>query len=241
MSARVDGSEGRRCAAHPRAGRSLVELVLVFWLFGLVLTAVGRFAARQHALAEAQQERVRWAEAVRTAALVLGSELRVLSSEDIVTATDSLRLRAMRGSGAVCGIGDGNILVRYRGIRLPDPSKDSLLLLDGSGGERPHRLVEVVERPDCGGSLSLRLDPVPELAHGFAIVYETGAYHLADAALRYRLGNSGRQPLTEEVFRDPRFQFGERPPRALLPAGPTLGRVEGRGAMLLLHRLNELP
>lgn len=196
-----------------RRGSSLAELVLVAWMFALVLAAVARFATAQGRLSAEQRDRTRAAEAVRAASLILEAELRQLTPSDVVAvAAESVRIRAMRGSGAVCGVEGAALLVRYRGVRLPNPAKDSLLLVTGSDGEeRPHFAVtEVAWDAACGGALRLGLDVgpagVPPPHAGLALIYETGAYHLSDGALRYRAGGAGRQPLTEAVFAGPGFR-----------------------------------
>lgn len=185
-----------------RRGSSLAELVLVAWLFALVLAALARFASAQGRLVAAQQDRTRAAEAVRTASLVLGGELRYLTAADIVApAAESLRVRAVRGSGVVCGTDGTDILVRYRGARLPNPRKDSLILVAaGQPAEAPPLAVTgVVADEACGGSLRLTLSGPALPSRAVALVYETGTYHLADDALRYRAPGAGRQPLTEAV------------------------------------------
>lgn len=194
-----------------RRGSSLAELVLVAWLFALVLAALARFAGVQGRLIAAQQDRTRAAEAVRTASLVLGGELRYLTAADIVApAAESLRVRAVRGSGVVCGTDGNDILVRYRGARLPNPRKDSLILVAaGEPAEAPPLALTGVAADDaCGGSLRLTLSGAPLPSRAVVLVYETGTYYLADAALRYRAPGAGRQPLTEAVVGPAAFAVG---------------------------------
>lgn len=182
-----------------RAGATLAEMLLVFALFALVLTALGGFVAAQRGIAATQRDRVRATEAVRTAAVVLSSELRSLARADIVHGRDSLRIRAMRGGGVVCGGSPSEPVLRYSGLRLPDPAKDSLLLVRSGAPDTVRAVTGVAVDPTCPGGVRISLDgPVP--TRGLALVFETGTYHLGERMLRYRRGAGGRQPVTEPIF-----------------------------------------
>jgi type II secretory pathway component PulJ len=115
---------------------------------------------------------------------------------------DTLPLRAYRGLALVDGRdAAGQVLVCYRGIRNPNPEKDSVLFLGGDGSWRPHALLSRV-RGDAGcmgggeGWREVwRVEPEPgETVLGR--VFERGSYHLTGGAFRYRRGAGGRQPLT---------------------------------------------
>jgi len=196
----------RRAIRH---GWSLPE-TLVALLLGLVLVHLGldsltrldaarrRMAARAEALV-----------ALRVSRHVLRRELRHgLRGEDWELVADSLRLRAFRGAGLVCAsdsTGPG-IVVAYEGSRAPDPSKDSVLLLTAAGGREARALAAAAPYPppcfrgDSRPAQTWRLDrPAPPDVLA-ARVFERGSYHLSQAALRYRRGASGRQPLTPEVW-----------------------------------------
>lgn len=194
-----------------RAGVTLPELILVAWLFALVLGAVAEFAAAQGRLVALTHDRVRMTEAVRVARVVLGSELRALGEPDIsVLATDSLRIRAVRGAGAVCGLAGSELLVHYRGVRRPEPAKDSVLLIRSSAtAGTPFALLDVAADSRCGGALRLTLGSAPPgPAVGVALVFETGSYSMGNGALRYRRGAGGRQPLTETILSDGWLRVG---------------------------------
>jgi len=114
-----------------------------------------------------------------------------------------IHLRGFRGIGWVCEGGAGRWVVGYRGRRLPDPARDSLLVLGDDGGWRAFPLGTVGGGGGCsvhGGELPLLLTwnqggaPSPILVR----IFERGELHLADGALRYRRGAAGRQPLTPE-------------------------------------------
>lgn len=186
-----------------RRGSSLAELVLVAWLFAFVLAAVARLAATQARLAADQHDRTRAAEAVRAASLITGSEFRYLAAADAGFATaDAVALRAFRGGGTICRSEGDDLLVRYRGVRLPNPEKDSVVVLTAQEpqGPPPLRLEGVAVDTACGGALRLTLEPAPPAGRGVVLVFESGSYHLSGGTLRYRVGGGGRQPLTESLF-----------------------------------------
>lgn len=185
-----------------RAGGSLAELLLVAWLFALVLLGLARFAAAQGRLSAALTDAVRAEELFRSAPLVLGRETRYLAAVDLLAASaDSIRLRAIRGTGAICRGAGSRIVIRYRGVRLPDPTKDSVLVVHaGAAAGRALALAGSAGDTACGGGIRLDLDGDPGGAGGFAMVFETGSYHVADGAVRYRRGAAGRQPLTESLL-----------------------------------------
>lgn len=198
-----------------RAGVTLPELVLVAWLFVLVLLAVARFAGAQSRLVATTHYRVRQEELLRVATVVLDRELRTLTPHDFGPVIgDSIRLRAVRGSGPLCGPGSGKeVVIQYRGTRRPDPEKDSLLLVSQGGTSGSAYAVRGAARDDaCAAALRVTLDPAPPPTAGFALVYETGVYSISSGALRYRRGAGGRQPLTEAVLAGGHIR----------PRGPTL-------------------
>lgn len=185
-----------------RSGTTLVELILVAWLFGFVLLALAQFARSQGQLAAVTSHRVRAEEVLRVTRVVLGRELRALASDDITALSqDSVRIRAMRGGGPVCGGAGSDLLVRYRGVRRPDPDKDSLLLVhSGAPRGEAFRIMGVAAVPTCDGGLSITLGREPARPEGMALVFEGGTYSLSGGALRYRRGAGGRQPLTEAIL-----------------------------------------
>ena len=170
----------------------LVAGILVLCLAG-ILAGVGRVARRQAEAAAA-------AETERTVAAILGAEVRMLTAADASFGADSIRLRAFRGRGVVCSAGAARVDVAWSGARLPEEDKDSVLLV-WADAEAAYALAGTGSG-DCGDG-SIRLNVDWNAAHGtgaplFALVFETGAYSIANAAFRYRRGSAGRQPLTEE-------------------------------------------
>lgn len=201
-----------------RGGFSLVELVVALAVCGVVTASLLGVLAGVQRLARSQGVRLERAEALRIAESVLANELRFLEPRaDIYDwAADSVALRAYRGGGVVCGVVNGSILVRYRGVRAPEPAKDSLLVIDAPGRERAVPLASS-SRVEGGcalrdGEALYRLHADEATAVGaFVLVFESGSYHLSGSALRYRRGLSGRQPLTPELLDDGASAFTLRP------------------------------
>lgn len=198
--------------SHRHGVVSLPELVLVFWLFGFVLLALAGFVTRQNRLAAGQRDVVRFQEARRTIVLVLGTEVRALTTGDVhADGTDAIRLRAVRGVGTLCGTSGAAIEVRYAGTRWPDPEKDSVLIV-GLHGEDVRRVAHVTSSTACAGAtLRIGVEPPVPPARGVALVFESGRYDVAQDGLRYRLGLGGRQPLTEAVFAPGSIRPGKGP------------------------------
>lgn len=237
-----------------RPGYSLVELI-VGCTIGVVLCAIlaAAFVGAQR-LARLQAERVAMAEARRVAAGILASELGFIAPDaDLhALARDSVALRIFRGRAVACGVAGDAVLVRYRGVRAPEPAKDSVIPLGGmlgwyatdgtagggvagggvarGGGYRgtimgggfgglgipgednapvaSALLGSAAHSAGCplaaGESLYRWTLESPPLTGTLFLLFESGSYHLAGGALRYRRGESGRQPLTAEWFDDSR-------------------------------------
>jgi hypothetical protein len=226
--------------ARPGAA-SVAELVLVAWLFGCVLAGVARVVTHQNRVAALQTDRIRLEEAVRTGAIILGAEVRHADTADLRLARDSIRLRAFRGGGGVCA-GDGRVLrVLYRGMRQPDPAKDSVLAV-ADGGVVAFGLVSATRSAACGGALELVLESEPEEPPAWVLVFETGAYVLAGGAIRYRRGQGGRQPLTEALFREMEFAPAPEGLRLLMAPDPdSLRRLPGGTREVIAPILNRPP
>jgi hypothetical protein len=195
--------------APARAGFSAVETIVAL-LVGLLvvqlgLTTLGRFRSAQRELGERADALV----ALRIGRHVLRRELRHgTPGRDWTTEHDSLALRAFRGVAMICASDtvSAELVVWYRGERAADSTKDSLLLLGEGGGAEARALLGTGVAPTpCTGPGSgvaerWRLDRAAPSGSLVARVFERGSYHLSNAALRYRRGVSGRQPLTPEVL-----------------------------------------
>jgi hypothetical protein len=191
------------------AGVSVIEAVVAL-LVGLFVVQLGlatlaRFRSVQRELSERSDALV----ALRVGRHVLRRELRHgVPGRDWAAGRDSLSLRAFRGAAVVCASDtiSAEVVVSYRGDRAPDPTKDSVLLLDEGGAAVVRALLGTGASPDpCAGpgrgtSARWTLDQAAPSGTVVARVFERGSYYLTSAALRYRRGASGRQPLTPEAW-----------------------------------------
>lgn len=193
----------------PPHGYVLAELLVASTLCAIVCAAILGTLTSATRLVRSQVEHVAWSEARRVVSAVLDDELRYLDpATDLAVATDTVGVRAVRGLGTACHARSDGAVVRYSGARLPEPAKDSVLILDAAIGDRALPL-NAVRRSETAPAacratpdvtiLTLRSsEPIP--LGSLILVFEAGSYHLADRAFRYRRGLSGRQPLTAEVF-----------------------------------------
>ncbi len=122
---------------------------------------------------------------------------------------NELALRAFRGVGLACRTQPRNGWgVAASGYRSPDSGKDSVLVFSEHSGWQVSRLVGVAR----GGSLDCQdvpgfspaiwsLDP-PRPGALAGVYFERGQYRFSSGAFRYRVGNSGWQPLTSMGIAD---------------------------------------
>ncbi|MDG2283469.1 MAG: hypothetical protein P8L45_10120 [Longimicrobiales bacterium] len=189
-------------------GTTVLEVFVAMLLGTLLVTLAGQALLHAVDVSRASIERDDRVVADRIARLILRSELNALAPAEIrSTGGDSIRLRAVRGAGRVCAIGvDSSVVVDLQTHRAPDPAKDSLSLVGPLGGLLVLGLASITPAPgECGAApegrpVRLRTEGSVEYPMVFLRVFETGAYHLARGALRYRIGGGGRQPLTPEVW-----------------------------------------
>lgn len=198
---------GRRPVAGFTVAETLVSLLLTLLLVHVAwsVTASQRAAAARlvHRSGTLDAERaVWWVLTEETGPGLAGRDWEVARA-------GVLRVRAFRGGGATCpevAVAEGWVAVRYRGWRVPDPTKDSVLYVDAGGRRGVAELVERT-RGDVPCELRegehgewLRLGAPPAARPVVVRVFETGSYHLEDRAFRYLRGRAGRQPLTAEVL-----------------------------------------
>lgn len=218
-----------------RSGATVVE-VLVALVTGLIVVQLSlelleRCRAAQRSL-EARAEAIA---TLRIGRHLVRSELRagVAGRDWTLPSSDSLALRAFRGVGAVCPERPSidELLVAYSGIRAPDPDKDSVLLLLPDGSWRAERLAATEATGlRCPASNETpvrlwRLDAPPPPGAVLARIFERGAYHVSDGALRYRRGGGGRQPLTPEILDPGLSGFRVGPSGVALELVPAGGRA----------------
>jgi len=198
-----------------RRGHSLPEVLIALTLTAAMSSALAGAFSAARTVARRHSWIVRSAEALRVSTVVLGDELRVLDpTADLrIVAPDSVALRAFRGGGVVCAADRGTaVFVRYRGLREPEPAKDSVLVVDSIGAVRASALLESERAADTctvrdGESLYRWSVSVPAPAGTLLLLFESGSYHLSDRALRYRRGDGGRQPLTADLLDDRASMF----------------------------------
>jgi len=195
-----------------RRGITVAE-VLVSLLLGLAVISLAWSAlARQRTVASRLRSEMELLAARRLTAIVLGKELRsgVGGRDWTPPSADSFSLRAFRGWGPVCGPGPalGSIAVAYRGERVANPAKDSVVVLTADGWRRADLIARRSAKESCpvtlGGKAEVWTTDPPVTGALVVRVFERGSYHLSGGALRYRRGLGGRQPLTPEVFDDDR-------------------------------------
>jgi hypothetical protein len=193
-----------------RGGTTLVETLIALLLGLWVTQAAFGMIARLRKLHLEVIDQVDVLGSQRFVGTLLRSEVGVgVADIDWGVAADSMWLRAFRGTGIVCADPESEadaVTVSWTGYRLPDPDKDSVLLIDPLGGMFATALETVsAASGTCDGvtlehGLVLRLSEAVARAAVVARVFERGTYSLSGAALRYRRGAGGRQPITPEVW-----------------------------------------
>ena len=252
----VEGAGDRpRSRARDRDGFTLAELLVAAVAGGLVLAGLAALLAAQARVTGAHVERMRLAEGVRVPALVSAAELPFLvpGADVRVAGRGVLELRALRGLALPCpGAGEG--VVRFRGLRQPEPEKDSVLVLTAGAevataltGSGPTGGPAVAGCAAGPGESLLRLTLTASVPPGAVLLlFESGSYHLEDRAFRYRRGAAGRQPLTETLLDTRRGGFAlvagpavEVAVEAAL-APPSGRRLSLRGRIPLLNAAGEI-
>ncbi len=197
-----------RLTPQVRPGYLLAEGLVVLALSVLVGAALCTALITQGRLARAVAQRIAHNAAARFTLHVLPAELRYADpATDVrVAAADSIAGRWVRSTGVVCDVQGTVAWLRLRGIRAPDATKDSLLLVGDAGEIVVRPLTWAADDAHCATQPGERVyrtstaSAVPRAA--VALIFESGTYYLSQRALRYRLGGEGRQPLTEEFLRD---------------------------------------
>jgi hypothetical protein len=180
---------------------NLVEVVVALMLALLIsagLWSAAAAARRQTVVAERWSARV---DARRVVGLLLDLDA------DGFTAAErpgEVAVRAHRWWGLTCAgtpVGPTSAEVVLRGLRRPDPTKDSVRVVLADGRIARRRLLRVVRPTECADPDAIRVEwDAPADGHVLVVHgYERGAYRLDDA-FRYRRGAGGAQPLTSALF-----------------------------------------
>jgi hypothetical protein len=215
--ARAEAS-GKERTGGTRHGFALAEAIVTLTATTILGAAMLGLLATQTRLAATLAGRAEAADALLLSAGLLGRELRAAQTDHDIygVSRDTLAHRAFRATALVCDTAGGASVARSRGIRLPDPGKDSVVILS-SDGESAAALKSVADAqgPACdsldGRLLSIRLDSAAAAPGDALLFFERGSYHLHDRALRWRAGAAGRQPLTAEVIRTAGSAFTRTP------------------------------
>lgn len=190
----------------PAQGFTLVEAIFALLLFGIVVQGGWAVFSNFRLAAERVAMAAQGLETVRTVGWVLSEELSGgrLGQDWWTDSDDSVSLRAYRGVAWVQEwVAEGQVRVCYRGIRNPNPEKDSILTLGEEGIWVPRALTDRARGVSgCAGGDEGWTESwqVEEGGRGWILarVFEVGSYHLSQGALRYRRPGGGRQPLTVE-------------------------------------------
>ena len=207
-----------------RGGFTAVEALVALLLLLLVLQAGWGLTAGMARASFTLAERAESLAAARAAGWIVQEELEgARAGVDVSSpAGDSIALRAFRGTARVCGrVAARELAVRWNGLRAPNPAKDSVLVLVATGVWVRRALQARTKaagvcgpgaEPDVDPNVDPSVDPsgdsteerwtLTDSVSGALLlrVFERGSYHLSDAALRYRIGLGGRQPLTPANF-----------------------------------------
>lgn len=189
----------------------LVELATSASLLGIVSVACATLVHSQTQLLRNVSERAAMNETLRTASGIFEAEIDAAADQDLRAVTeDSVAMRILRGRAIVLTRVGQRYALRYEGLRAPDPGKDSILAV---GSEQTASFTVVTSDPPA-----IETD-LPLAPGALLLFFESGAYHIATNALRYRRGAEGRQPVTDELIDHRASRFG----------------VESDGRLLLLH------
>lgn len=196
----------------------LTEVLMALLLGLLVVRGAWTVAERGVRASRMLMDEAAALEASRLASGILDRELAGgRAGEDWRTDPAGVALRVFRGWGFDCGGASPGATVRYRGLRQPDPAKDSLELVSADG-RRSVVALAAVEPPPSGvvcpsGGRPLRLrwngDDTDGETPVLVRLFETGLY-AANDAFRYRRGAAGRQPLTAAVLDPARTRLDVR-------------------------------
>ncbi len=187
-----------------RSGSTLLEVIVAALLGAMVTGTAVLLIQAQARITHGTSERSERNDALRSALAVLHAELEpIYPATDLhAVARDSVTARILRGLAVVCAQDGESAYARYRGLRLPDPGKDSALYV---GIEHVVPILSArVDSTACahgaGESVVAFTWPANAPTGSLWLIFETGSYHLQNNALRYRRPGDSRQPITNEII-----------------------------------------
>ena len=175
-----------------RSGFTLVEALVTLLLLLLLLQAASTLVSAMARAAAALADRAESLAAARATAWIIQEEVEgARACLDVsVPEGDSVSVRAFRGTAFVCAaIPPRDLIVRWSGLRAPDPTKDSALVLLASARWTEAELAARAPAPGgCGDAEGGReerwtiAEPLPDalVLH----LFERWSYHLVNEALR---------------------------------------------------------
>ena len=195
---------------YNRGGFALLEVLVAAVLGTIIVGLAVLLLQAQSTVARDVTVRSERNDAIRTTFAILSAELRNITPTDVrAIGRDSFVTRIFRGLAVVCGFSGRDVFVRYHGLRLPNPAKDSALQV---GPENVVALASVRSdstacSSNAGEQVLVITWPAEPRVGAAWLMFETGSYHLNTHALRYRQGIAGRQPITTEVLDDGHSAF----------------------------------
>jgi hypothetical protein len=232
--------------------------MVVLGLTAIVGAAMCATLIAQSRVARMIGDRIAYNDVVRATRYIIGSELRFSAAPDIrAIAAESLGGRWFRASGIPCAADNTSVWIRFQGIRGVDTRKDSMLVLEPAGeiASDAARLSNDNDNPQCVAGTGESIFRIPTPIPGgdardvtAVLIFESGNYYLATRALRYRLGGEGRQPVTEEYFRDGVSRFASLPSdsasaaRVLMTLAlrPSIQQTAGRTVRMVVPVANDI-
>jgi prepilin-type N-terminal cleavage/methylation domain-containing protein len=121
-----------------RRGFTLIELLIGMVLLGLVSTAIYKLLLNNERLYRLQTQRSNLNDAIRSAAMIIPTEVRELDATDgdiLAMSTTSITYKATRAAGILC-LDPGSVLTvtlygsSLFGLRSPSSTQDSIILFN---------------------------------------------------------------------------------------------------------------
>ena len=211
---------GQLLPGERRRGVTLLECLVALLLTGLILSVLSRVVIslrRGLETTTALSEEVETARVARTLLDRIAASGAVLHES---AGAGEVRVRLPIGWAEPCD----SVFV-WRGIRAPDPERDSALVIDALSRRRRVAITDTGLQPCTvahgADGVGRTFELVPAISDVRLIrVYESGVVRIDDA-VRYARRSTPRQPLTAPVL-DPGASYAELRP------GATEVRVESR-------------